>query len=131
MKNSHYWDKILDRSIEIARKVDNSNPLAIRLHIGVIYMGDQIGDVIVVEVKNKDGELGWLYTDSALMVYERDGTRYFARMSQVKALAEEQLAKKIFMNGDEEAVAGAMVRVGKAVFGYLDLNSIQQIAFIP
>jgi len=129
----HYWDKILDRSIEIARKVDNSNPLAIRLHIGVIYMGD-ISDVknfIEVEIKNKDGHLGWLYTDSALMVYESYGTRYFARMSQVKTLAEEQLSNKIFLKGDEVPSAGTMRKEGRAIYGYIDLNSVQQIAFIP
>jgi hypothetical protein len=111
-----------------------NEPLPVRadLKFSVIWLGHLTGETFEVEIRLNAKDLGWMYTDAALLFFtytpteDKPVVHYECWLSKVKELAEEKLKAKTFSDGRQ---AGTLYKdASKQVLGYLDIKDVLAIS---
>lgn len=77
----------------------NQSAAVMSANIKIVYLG-LVGDIVEVEIKKDNQDLGWLYSGVALLLFERDGIIYEAWLEDFKLAAQEALKEKVAGNGE-------------------------------
>lgn len=85
--------------LDLVAKADQSIPIKARVSFEAYWLGDLTGRLVFeVEVKDQNGELGWLYSDVRMVAFTLNGLQYAAKTKDLRSLAEEKLKGKIFID---------------------------------
>ncbi len=102
-----------------------SPPTQFTASFPVIWLGKQEDELLAIEIKNEHGELGWLYSDTKLVAFERNVMLYGIKLPVLKELAELALKDKQFIKPEFDAAHGRLKRVDKRITGYISFEVLR------
>lgn len=101
-------------------------PFQVKTSFDAYWLGEVDGDLFTVEIKDPNGELGWLYSKQLFVAYARGLQTFGIRLSDLKLAAEEGLKDKQFIAADAPPQMGKLKRIGKSIVGYIHIDSLRK-----